>query len=122
MNNEIMEQAIKAAVVSSLAAIKEDVLKQLVDNVINRKVNKRTGNDDGYSSDRVSYIDFMFGEQMELIAREAVREFVTENAEGMKEKIKESLQKSDGLLDKLSKNITETLACDWRIDIKFGDR
>lgn len=119
--NELLEKTIKGAVIGSLAGIKDDLLSKLVDIILNTKVNRDGSEKIEHGQEEMAYLDFLFNQQIKDLIREAVKEYIKENREALKTRVRAKLSEAGGFIDKVANKIETNLDSSWGLSINLRD-
>lgn len=121
MNNQDIQNLIKATieanVVQALNTIPEAIDK-LVKAALEKPVDKN-GRNDGWSSDRMPYLDWLAGEEIRSAARSAVRKVIQERTENIEQAIRNNLTQ-DSIVSAITRSLIGATEQDWRIDVTFA--
>lgn len=119
--NPIVEAKIKEAILSALGG-GEQLIAKVVDQILKQKVNEK-GSVSSYSHDnKFTWLDVVLTNQINEIARDAIKEEISKNSQVIKEALVKNLQSKKGanlvanaLLDAMNGSFTQS----WRSSIKI---
>lgn len=116
-----VKAAIQAQIVAALTSGPEKMIESLVKAAFEQPVDKNTGKPDGYSSNRVSYLDWLVLDTIRMAAERAVREAVTQKTDEIKALVvaRVTQESVEAAAEEILGNFRSQ---DWRIDVKFGNR
>lgn len=114
----IIETTLKAEIVKALNNA-PDAIEKLVTAAISQQVDKHSGSADrGYYGDKVSYLDFLIGDEIRSAARDAVKEVFAAQKELVKAKIKERFS-ADDIVTSFATALVNASQQDWNIKVSF---
>ena len=123
----VVKSTVAASVSESLLG-KEELARQLVLAVLERKVNPRDGKPSTYS-DSISLIDYL----MNKTVKDTANAVIVEELERMKEPVREMIRETlatkkaqnaicDALMDVMDNNIKSHWGIDFTVEFKKGER
>ena len=120
--NPIIQAKINEAVVSALGGT-EELLRKVVDNIMNTKVSDK-GIISGYSSDnKYTLLEIMVKNKIEDSLRKAIDTMLSEHQDKLKEAMIKYLQSKKGLEGFVSSMLTNTISLnDAKIKVMFEEK
>lgn len=121
--NPIVEAKIKEAIISALGG-GEQLIAKVVDQILKQKVNEK-GSVSSYSSDnKFTWLDVVLTNQINEIAKEAIKEEIAKNSLVIKEALVKNLQTkkgsnmvADALLDAMNGSFKNSWTSKIQIDL-----
>jgi hypothetical protein len=107
--------------VQILRALKEspETIDLMIKAALSKPVDRITGKLEGYSSDRIPYLEYMVGEEIRHAAKTAVHKLIGEEYTPIiEQKIRDGLQ-ADAIVDAMTKSFVAASHQDWRITVNF---
>lgn len=111
---DTLQEAINASILAALGADKTKFIEKLVDQALNAKV--ETGY--GYDKKTEKFIDFTVRTLIQEAAKSAVYQFVSENGDVIRQRVKELLITQESVIDKFANAVIDAMTEGLNFDIK----
>lgn len=120
---ECVKEVVNASMIEALGA-RNDIVETVVKELLNTKVDERTGAPSTSSWGTERLLDFELRKQMTEVVKETVKQSIEEKKPMLIEMIKKELNKKSNMekfVDSFINNTTKTLENDWstKINIDF---
>lgn len=115
--NVMVKTLIETQVIQALNSAPE-AIEKMVKAAMSDSVDPRTGTRDGYSSQRVPYLEFMLGNEIRSAAQTAARKVILEMMPNIEAEVRKGLS-AESVVAAVTKSLIGTAEQEWRINVKF---
>lgn len=115
----LVEQSIQTQIIRAFKEAPE-AIDALVTAALSQEVNEHGGKPDGWSKSKMPYLEFLVGNTIRAVAREAVKEAIAAREDEIKAAVQRAVS-ADAMVDGLVQKIMGTLEHEYRINVQFAD-
>jgi hypothetical protein len=121
MDSKTVETTIKTLIETQIIQALNnapEAVEKMVKAAMSEPVDPRSGKNDGYSSHRVPYLEYMVGNEIRSAATEAARKVIQEKMPDIEAEVRKGLS-SESLVAAVTKSLIGVAEQEWRISVKF---
>lgn len=118
-DKEGMDKIVSAAVIDALSARGPELLTELVNRSLEKKVDRITGRPPQYGTGDVTLLEYLAGEQINYAVEAAVREYMNNRQDALREAVKAKMEEG-GIADAFVDSIIRQIATDYHIQFRVN--
>lgn len=113
----MIKTLIETQVIQALNSAPE-AIEKMVKAAMAEPVDPRTGDQGGYSSHRVPYLEYMVGNEIRSAARTAAHKVIQEMMPSIEAEVRKGLS-AESVVTAITKSLVGTAEQEWRINVNF---
>jgi hypothetical protein len=115
--DSMIKTLIETQVIQALNSAPE-AIEKMVKAAMSEAVDPRSGRNDGYSSNRVPYLEYMLGEEIRSASQKAAKKVILEMMPNIEAEVRKGLS-AESVVAAVTKSLIGTAEQEWRINVSF---